>query len=116
MSEIDVYTEKHNYFWNISMTLKRTFLGGTFTVLFLITAVLVVMITFTNYVLNNVVETKALVPSVTIAERYDVIEARFEIALNLIQYKGLCVDADGNCAATNTVKFIAIKGIPSAPD
>jgi hypothetical protein len=53
------------------MQVKRTLLGGTFTIFVICFATMIVTNQSVSYIMDNSIETKALVPLVAIEEEYD---------------------------------------------
>jgi hypothetical protein len=71
ISKIDIYIYNHNHFVNSPMQVKRTLLGGTFTIFVICFATMIVTNQSVSYIMDNSIETKALVPLVAIEEEYD---------------------------------------------
>ncbi|CAG9320202.1 unnamed protein product [Blepharisma stoltei] len=94
----DIYSDKHNHFIGKPMYLKRTKLGGVFGMAFIFLAIIIIGVEIVNYVLNNVYETKSLVPLVVLEQDTPKFEAEFLITITLMNYGGACVD--GPCASS----------------
>ena len=88
--KIDIYRNMHNYELNHPMYLKKTTLGGVFTVFFILTAILIISLSSFQYSLNNVSESKTLLPLVILEKMYPKIQSSISIQLQLINYGGTC--------------------------
>ena len=71
---------------------RKTHIGGFFSVLFIFSAIVMVLITIYNLIDNNV-ETKALVPLVSIESDYGAITSDLEIRATFGHYGGDCIQA-----------------------
>ena len=58
----DIYTEDHNYIKKTYMYLQKTFIGGIFTIAFVIAATFLVASSVIRFWSDNILETKAMVP------------------------------------------------------
>lgn len=94
--KIDYFSEKHSINDNEPMMKFKTSLGGAFTMVFLVFAMIYFYQLLFSYFNNNIRETKNLVPSVTLDKIF--IAESFNITTELIHYKGDCIDneADSN--------------------
>jgi esterase/lipase len=71
LKKVDLYNKQHNHFVGEPMYVRGTSLGGLFSVLFILVALILVFTTLITYSLNNIEESKALVPMVTLDEDFD---------------------------------------------
>jgi hypothetical protein len=75
-AKIDLYNKLHNHFVDEPMYVRDTALGGLFSVLFSLVALIFIFTALTNYSLDNIAETKALVPMITLDEDFDKVMKR----------------------------------------
>jgi hypothetical protein len=73
---LDLYNKKHNHFVDEPMYVRKTGLGGLFSVLFILVVMIFIATTLITYSLNNIEESKALVPIVTLDEDFDKVMKR----------------------------------------
>ena len=62
----DFYDEHHNHELHLPMILKKTAVGGFFTIVFAIVAMYFIFFAVIKFSVDNVTETKSLLPLVTI--------------------------------------------------
>ncbi len=70
ITNIDYYQLQHNYILNEYMVVKKTFIGGIATSVYVIIAVSIIFRMALSYGLDNIAETKALVPEVALEQEY----------------------------------------------
>lgn len=70
LSDLDMYTLEHNYHLDGPMVARKTIIGGTATIVFLVIAVSIVFNMGLTYGIDNIAETKALVPLVALEQEY----------------------------------------------
>jgi hypothetical protein len=58
----DIFNVNHNHIVDDPMQLKRTTLGGLFTILFIVSAAVLILISLLLFFMDNIVENKALIP------------------------------------------------------
>lgn len=68
---LDIYVHHHNYKVNSQMYVKKTIVGGIFSIIFLILSAVILTDGIATYTLNNISEIKNLVPLVTLEEDYE---------------------------------------------
>ena len=91
LEKIDIYKDKHNTKLNEYLLLKQTKIGGCFSVLFLVTAIILMGSTFINFSLGNIQESKGLVPLVVLEADVDAFQAsEILIIVWLNLYGGEC--------------------------
>lgn len=71
LNTLDFYVYQHNHFINKPMYVRKTIIGGTFTLAFLALAFFLISNTAMNYSIDNIIEQKALVPLVALEQDYD---------------------------------------------
>jgi hypothetical protein len=71
LSSIDIYSKHHNYKQGRPMKLKKTLIGGIFTIIFVFSSLGIIFNIFLAYSIDNIRETKALVPLAAIEQQYD---------------------------------------------
>lgn len=109
-SNVDIYGKNHNHFNNRIMYTRKSSLGGLFSVLFVLTAIGFISISFVNYGLDNIVEQKALVPLVSLQEDYSTIKGFFNLTAKLGSYGGECVEEQSVCSSKITTSVVGVKG------
>lgn len=67
---LDLYIHNHNYKINSPMYLKKTIIGGLFSIVFIILAAMIITHGVASYAVNNIQEVKTLVPIVTLEEEH----------------------------------------------
>jgi hypothetical protein len=70
LKNLDIYSNYHNYSNQKTMLIRRTIIGGIFSIAFALTSISVVSKLSTFYALENVIEGKALVPLIALEENY----------------------------------------------
>jgi hypothetical protein len=70
IKKFDMYSLQHNYEENKPMYIRRTVIGGMFSLAFICLAISIIFSTSLSYGLNNIVETKGLVPIITLEHEY----------------------------------------------
>mmetsp|Transcript_34315 Transcript_34315/g.60062 ORF Transcript_34315/g.60062 Transcript_34315/m.60062 type:complete len:1187 (+) Transcript_34315:3689-7249(+) len=113
MAKIDLYTQKHNHFIDEIMFIRARPLGGLFSVIFILIALIFV---FTNLIIfdrDNIQETKALVPLVTLEEEYDTFQADITVILTLENYLASCGTPEAGCDESISISNNKISGLPS---
>lgn len=98
ITNIDYYQLHHNYILNEYMIIKKTFIGGIATSVYVIIAVSIIFSMGLSYGLDNIAETKALVPEVILEQEYGEIYAReIEFSFSFAGYGGECGDLKHIC-------------------
>lgn len=87
---VDIYTMKHNHKLMVPMYIKKTTLGGIFTVLFIFVALDFVIIYLLRYHMNNLIETRVLVPLVTIPSTA-IFDSHINLNVEFKYYGGDCI-------------------------
>jgi hypothetical protein len=70
LKELDIFIYLHNHFLGQPMFIKKTFIGGLFSIGFLAFAISLISRLSINYLHQNIIETKMLVPLVTLENEY----------------------------------------------
>ncbi|OMJ78639.1 hypothetical protein SteCoe_21516 [Stentor coeruleus] len=96
LSKLDYFSEKHNTMINQPLIKTKTALGGFFTFIFIIFAIIYTSQIINSYANDNIIETKSLVPSVTIEEIFS--SSEFIISIELFYYRGECIVRDEICS------------------
>lgn len=61
-----MFIREHNYMNNEVMKVRSTKIGSVFTTFLILFSVLVIVISILNYIYDNFIETKSLVPIVSL--------------------------------------------------
>jgi hypothetical protein len=97
LQKIDLFKELHNNKLNEFLVLKQTKIGGFFSCLFFIAALVLIGTTFISFYLGNIQESKGLVPLVVLESevaKFEAAELSVKVWLDL--YGGECA-VDGQC-------------------
>ena len=109
ISKLDLFKEYHNYVVNEPMKLKQTFIGGIFSLVFILVAVFMIFIAVLIYSEDNIQENKALVPLVTIEEEAEGFYAEFVLEIKLMRYGGECFVGENQCSSLTLIEIIDIE-------
>lgn len=71
VAKLDLYKLHHNYELNKQMIIRKTLIGGISTIIFIGIAISIVFRTSLSIAIDNILETKALVPLVALERDYD---------------------------------------------
>ena len=107
---LDLYTDSHNYDEHIPLKLKKTFLGGVFSLCFLSLAILLIIYTIIEFTYNNVDESKTLIPLVIMEDEVTEFSSDFLLNLVFLRYGGSCTDENKKCVSSITIQSVNIKG------
>ena len=106
----DIYTHDHNYFTGDIMYVKKTALGGFFTLLFIGASLIMITSAMIAYLEDNVVENKALVPLITIEQEYKTIASEDLFIIFSFQNYGDSCEINGKCTDKLNIVFENIDG------
>jgi hypothetical protein len=70
LASLDLYSLNHNYEVGKAMYIRKTLLGGLFSIIFIFISLSLVFSSTITFILDNIVETQTLVPLVTIEQDY----------------------------------------------
>jgi Galactose oxidase, central domain/Tyrosine-protein kinase ephrin type A/B receptor-like len=95
IKKIDIFTDKHEVKLKKPIISKKTSIGGFFSILFVFIIIITISPLILTYFLDNITETKNLVPSII----YDqaISSDNFIVAFYLYQFNGICIDDQGKC-------------------
>ncbi|OMJ94599.1 hypothetical protein SteCoe_2248 [Stentor coeruleus] len=103
---IDMYTDAHEQELDKPIILRKTSVGGLFTIYFIIIAVISAIGLMMNYIMDNVQESKSLIPLVTLDE---FVSAKNIIVITeFLVYGGYCINGLGECLSYNVVNDAGI--------
>lgn len=94
---IDSYNALHNYDLDVPMYRRKTFFGSVFTMIFIIIALILVIQTLILYFMDNLTETKRLIPIVILEDTVDNYLADFTVNVTFYNYGGECIDDNQEC-------------------
>ena len=98
LRDIDYYSDLHNYPWEKFMKIEKKTIGGLFTLIAGTLSLLVVGASIITYTMDNIQETKALVPLVILQlEVTDFVATEITILTSFLRYGDSCV-VDGACS------------------
>ena len=105
----DLYTQNHNYKYNMPMILQKTTFGGAFSLLFFAYAIILISSAGLSYIYENISEIKALQPLVILEAKTKYFYANIKVEISLMQYLDNCHFADG-------LIYLNISGIMNSKD
>ncbi|OMJ69069.1 hypothetical protein SteCoe_33305 [Stentor coeruleus] len=88
VEKVDLFISDHGQEINIPVVLRRTKLGGLFSIYFLLAASIIIIGSFMTFELDNVTEIKALIPLITIEETISA--EKLYIQATFYAYGGSC--------------------------
>lgn len=94
----DLYSEKHNIEDDIFMVKAKNRMGGYFSIGFMVGGLWLIFASLAGYILDNIVETKALIPLVAVENEVSNFYGDLSLIVSFIRYGGKCV-IDGECSA-----------------
>ena len=107
LSVMDFYPAMHNHFKLEVMILDNTFLGGLFSLFFITGAMILIGISIIAYDLNNIKETKALVPLVVLESEVSAFVASdVHIYVSFLGYRDSCGGAGASCGSLISISFL----------
>lgn len=89
LRQLDIFSNNHSSPLDIPIVYKKTSIGGFFSLIFLLSALVTIVSALLNYNLSNIIEIKALIPS--IALNYSVTAKNLDIDTTFYIYGGKCV-------------------------
>ena len=90
LEKFDKYPDKHNTPINEPVMQRKTYLGGTFTILFYMAALMVIAYGVLQYSINNITENKTLVP--LILSESAICSPSLTITYDLFNYGDSCTE------------------------
>lgn len=93
LTQIDIFKESHNHNVDQVMYLRKTPIGGFFSVIFMVLALILIVVAILNYQSSNIIENKSLVPLLILEAEVDKFIADIRVVTTLMHYGGECVDA-----------------------
>ncbi|CAG9332589.1 unnamed protein product [Blepharisma stoltei] len=111
----DSYDTMHDTPDNEPIYKKKTLIGGFFSIISTGVAALLIGISCTNYVNDNITETKTLAPLVTLLNSYSSYPGDVNITVSFLYYGGICAYEGSVCHGDLAYKFTNIKGHIHAP-
>ncbi|CAG9336316.1 lztr1_1 [Blepharisma stoltei] len=109
LSRIDIYTSSHNHLLNVSMILTKTKIGGFFSIIFGVLAIILVSDSIITFKLDNITEQKSLVPLVVLSQDISKYTGDFVISTTFINYGGNCL-VNHACSPEIHISFSNIYG------
>ena len=104
--DLDLYVDQHDQELDIPVVFRKTSIGGFFSIVFLLFAGIVIVGSCLSYFLDNVTESKSLVPTLLL-ESY-VSASILEITISFYVYGGTCVKNSTECQDGNYVQDSSI--------
>lgn len=103
----DIFKINHNDKLGVPMILRKTKIGGCFTILFILASICLSIITLLYFFLDNETVSQALVPSASIVKDYPDITGDMSFNLTLVNYGGQCPDNDAceGVLTSNDIEF-----------
>lgn len=109
----DLYSTVHNYIVDEPMYIRKNMIGGLFSLIFIISALLFIFITVIQYLTNNIFEDKALVPLIIIAQDFEKISADEVILTTTLENFGASCTRDDSDTCSSLLKVTSenLKGL-----
>jgi hypothetical protein len=92
ITEMDKFDDAHNYEDEVPLVTRKTFIGGIFTCFYLILAIIVIVGSIILFNMDNVLESKSLIPFVVLQELTSSVTGDVEVDVSLGNYGGYCID------------------------
>jgi hypothetical protein len=73
LTSLDLYSQAHNYEINKELYMRKTLIGGIATMIFFGTALSIIFKMTLAFYIDNIIETKALVPAVALEQDYETV-------------------------------------------
>ncbi len=70
LKNVDMYSMEHNYGEDVVVYIRKTIIGGIFTIIFYGAAIIILFRSTISFSNDNIVETKALVPLIALEQQY----------------------------------------------
>mmetsp|Transcript_32910 Transcript_32910/g.57546 ORF Transcript_32910/g.57546 Transcript_32910/m.57546 type:complete len:1174 (+) Transcript_32910:701-4222(+) len=109
--KVDIFTKAHNHFIGEVMYLRKKPYGGLFTLLFIFVAGMFLTASLVTFVLDNIEETKALVPLVALEKSYATFKTDLNVTINFENFHGPCTE-DEECSDNIQVTIGHLLGEP----
>jgi hypothetical protein len=108
--KLDVFKKAHNHFVDEVMYIRTRAIGGLFSLFFVYIALLFIIASLVTYSINNIEETKALVPLVTLEDKFRDFTGDFNLTASFRNYIGQCNDDNGGCSSYITTTTLNVDG------
>mmetsp|Transcript_2028 Transcript_2028/g.4613 ORF Transcript_2028/g.4613 Transcript_2028/m.4613 type:complete len:1061 (-) Transcript_2028:540-3722(-) len=108
-SHFDIFKKNHNHFVDEIMYIRKKPIGGLFSLWYVFFAMFFIVISFATYFVDNIDETKALVPLVAVEDEYDRISGDFNITTTFQNFRVTCGE-DSVCKSFVSVTVEQISG------
>lgn len=93
---IDIFTENHNYNEGVPMIFKRTMIGAFFSLILILLIIRQIMSEVIKYQDLNTIETKRLLPLVSMENEYKEYKSYITTQCDFYEYGGVCIE-DNRC-------------------
>lgn len=103
---IDIYTDGHEQETGKPIILRKTSVGGLFTIYFFISAVVTAAGLLMSFIMDNIEENKSLIPLVTLDEF--VIAKKLIVIAEFLVYGGFCVNDVNECNSSSNVLEVGL--------
>jgi hypothetical protein len=90
LHQIDLFKRKHNYDIDQKITMKKNKIGGFFGIVFIIIAIVLIVVAILDFIYNNTIENKALIPLVILNNEEEDFRGDIEVELILHNYGSVC--------------------------
>mmetsp|Transcript_2025 Transcript_2025/g.4598 ORF Transcript_2025/g.4598 Transcript_2025/m.4598 type:complete len:1092 (+) Transcript_2025:3535-6810(+) len=109
MKTIDIFKKSHNHFVDEVMYIRKKPFGGLISCLFMLLAAFFITVSLAIYFANNIEETKALVPMVTLENDYSAFVSDLQVDVFMTYLPMNCED-EGQCASMMRVTQLNLEG------
>lgn len=105
--ELDKFDDGHNYEDEVPLVTRKNLIGGIFSCFYIILAIVVIVGSVILFYMDNVVESKSLIPFVVLQELTSSVTGNVEVNVVFGNYGGYCVEEneDGDEVCSNSIFF-----------
>lgn len=91
VANFDIYISSHNYEKNVPIVKQKTCFGGFFSIVFLISSIILILSILLQFLLNNQTEIKILEPLIVLENEVDMFYTDLTIVVTIMEYSEACV-------------------------
>ncbi|CAG9325015.1 lztr1_7 [Blepharisma stoltei] len=109
LHKLDLYDDKHDVELYQPIYKKQTSTGGFFSVAFILLSILFAIISILSYSYDNMTESKALAPLVSLVNTYSTFSGDIKIVTTFLYYGGFCT-SNNSCVNELSYQIENMKG------
>ena len=105
--ELDKFDDGHNYEDEVPLVTRKNLIGGIFSCFYIILAIVVIIGSVILFYMDNVVESKSLIPFVVLQELTSSVTGNVVVDVDFGNYGGSCVEVneDGDEICSSSIFF-----------